>query len=330
MKGRSVFFLLIFTTLISAGVTYALLTSFGPQGTTTQIERLVTFEVRVSDTPNSTIPVIVVENVLGITPAGANLPVTLVTVPPPPGTQIANIPTGLFETPDLTRSPVPTIDSTLLVPDSPAERTVTALPEGCLPHVVQEGDTPFGIAQLYGADGFRLLAVNGLTEETAISLQIGDVIIVPLEGCPLEAPIAGDETEEPTATPTGPTPTFEVTLTASVTPTVTLAPTAASAQIEIVDVIRRGDITAEGVRIRNNGATVNVTGWELSDSQGNVFSFPEQLLFSNAEVTVFTREGQNTPANIFWGRDEAVWGEPGDVLTLRDADGDVQASLRLE
>jgi hypothetical protein len=169
-----------------------------------------------------------------------------------------------------------------------------------------------------------------LTEETSTSLQVGDILIVPLEGCPLEAQAAG---AEPTDTPEGEATveagTEDLTVSPSPSPTITLAPTAADAQIEIVEVVGAGDVTAEAVRIRNLGNTTDVTDWTLSDAQGNVFTFPQQLLFSNSELTVYTREGQKTPVALFWGRDAAVWGEAGDVLTLRDADGQVQASLRL-
>ena len=60
-------------------------------------------------------------------------------------------------------------------------------------------------------------------------------------------------------------------------------------------------ITAEAVKIHNNGQTVNVTGWTLSDSQGTTYDFPsDQLIFSNADVTVYTRDERNTPVVFFW------------------------------
>jgi LysM repeat protein len=192
------------------------------------------------------------------------------------------------------------------------------------------------VAELYGADVFDLMEVNGLDEETATFLQVGEVLIVPLEGCPLtrediatpepevealSAETTDEATEESTA---------EVTDEATVRPTLTLPPTATDAQVEIVEVVGAGDITAEGVVIRNTGSTVDMTGWTLTDTEGNTFTFPEQLLFSNASVTVFTRIGQNTPVALYWGENEAMWGEPGDVATLSDADGDAQSVFRLE
>lgn len=231
------------------------------------------------------------------------------------------------------------------------------LPAGCLAHVVAEGDTPFGVALEYEVDGFLLLQASGLTEEDATLLQIGDVLIVPLEGCPLEeldtflapsatpdaeataAPDADDaettaEADDSTAEATeerteAATNTPTATFTPSATPTITLAPTDENAQIEIVDIVNIGDVTAEGVRIRNTGSTVEITGWVLRDDDGNEYTFAEQRIFSRSEITVFTRSGDPTPVSLYWGLDEAVW-EPGDVLTLLDAAGNVQASLRIE
>lgn len=208
----------------------------------------------------------------------------------------------------------------------------TALPENCIAHELVDGDTPFGVAEQYGANPFLLMEVNGLDDDTASLLQIGDVLIVPLEGCNYNVPPTPTDAPEPTNTldPSEVTeePTLEFTPTITPTATITLAPTATNAQIEIVDVEGAGDVTAEGIRLRNNGNTINVTGWTLTDAEGNTFSFPEQLLFSNAEVTIYTRAGTNTPVALFWGLDEAVWTE-GDVLTLIDANDDIQASIRL-
>ena len=111
--------------------------------------------------------------------------------------------------------------------------------------------------------------------------------------------------------------------------TLTLPPTAINAQVQIVRVLGAGDITSEGVEIRNTGGVVDLTGWTLEDADGNVFTFPEQRLFTNGLVTVYTRRGTNTPIALYWGRSAAVWGEDGDGVTLADADGDVQATLRL-
>lgn len=175
------------------------------------------------------------------------------------------------------------------------------IPDSCPVYAIAEGDTPFGIALEFEVDGFLLLEVNDLTEEDASNLQIGQELVIPVEGCPVELFLLTDtptptetltpsitptpsntprasatptDTDEPTNTPTSTrTATPDVTLTPSVTPTVTLAATAANAQVEIVNVLGLGDVTTEGVRIRNEGATVNVTGWTLTDLDGNEYVF---------------------------------------------------------
>jgi hypothetical protein len=261
--------------------------------------------------------------------------VRIVTATPLPGS-VGPLPTGILETTNPTIS-VATLDPELLGADAALQETVTSLPENCIPHAIQEGDTPFGIAEVYGVSGLDIMEINGLTEETATQLQIGDVLIVPLEGCPLTpedvlTAQGEDATEEASAEITEEaTEGVEITNTPSptVVPTITLPPTAVNAQIEIVRVISAGDITAEGVEIRNLGGVVNMTGWTLTDSEGNIFTFPEQRLFTNGLVTVYTRVGQNTPIALFWGQSEAVWGDEGDSIVLANAEGEAQASLRL-
>lgn len=301
--------------------------------------------------PQSSAPEIITVPVLitATTDPNATPEVIVITATPQPGS-IGALPTGIIEDEEgvnATRPPAPTLDPEIVDADSVLQATVTALPENCILHVLAEGDTPFGVAEIYEADPFELVAINGLDDESSRFLDVGDVLIVPLEGCPLTAvevaQVVGidDETED-TATPSDdeseateeateeataeiteePTPTVE--------PTITLPPTAVNAQVEIVRVISAGDITAEGIEIRNTGGVVDLTDWTLEDSEGNTFTFPEQRLFTNGLVTVYTRRGTNTPIALYWGRSEAVWGESGDTVTLSDADGDVQASQRLQ
>jgi hypothetical protein len=269
----------------------------------------------------------VVEILITTTPdPNATVPVKIITTTPLPG-QVLGIPTDILSQAASTPAPSQTFDATALGADPDLQGTVTALPENCILHAVEAGDTPFAIAELYGADGFALLAVNGLTEETAAFLQIGEVLIVPLEGCPLqpqEAP-AGAATALPNAEDTEEP---EDTRTPTVTPTITLVPTAINAQVDIVQVIKAGDVTSEGIEIRNNGPVVDLSDWTLSDAEGNVYVFPERRLFTGGQLTVYTRVGEDTAIAHYWGRTEAIW-DPSDVVTLADEDGRVQATLRL-
>jgi hypothetical protein len=207
------------------------------------------------------------------------------------------------------------------------------VPTGCLVHVVGDGDTVFGVADEYGVNPFVMLEVNGMTEETAF-LNIGDELIVPVEGCPIEQIIVQPDTpdeedvEETEAVEETPEVTESANTTPTVTPTITLAPTAVDSEIEIVGIISGGDVTAEGVRIRNNGRLVDITGWVLTDADENEYTFGEQLIFSNSELTLYTRTGQDVPIARYWGLETAVW-QAGDVVTLANEDGDVQATYRV-
>jgi LysM repeat protein len=208
----------------------------------------------------------------------------------------------------------------------------TSLPANCIPHTIEEGDIPSELAVVYGVSVFDIMEANGLTEETATQIQIGDVLIIPLEGCnivpqvvPTQAALEGDEVDaEATAEET-----LDSTAAPTPTPTVTLAPTAATAQVVITRVIEPGDVTTEGVEIRNDGALIELTGWTLSDSQGNTFEFPQRFLFTGGLVTVYSRSGTETSIALFWNRSDAVW-EIDDVVTLRDANGVVQSTFRVQ
>ena len=327
MRRRSLITFVVLNVLISLGVAFAVISALGSQNRGGDERIGVTF-VRVVVTatidPNATPRVIII------------------TATPLPGQPLnAQLPTGLFETPDLTSSPFATFDLELLSANTDLQLTATALPAGCILHTVTEGDTPFGIAEQYGADGFALMELNLMDESSAANMQIGDVLIVPLEGCSLTAADltpADEATATATATATTARQATEEqseeaaevrpTATPTVRATMTLPPTATNAQVVIENVLDAGDITAEGVILKNTGNTVNINGWTLADIEGNLYTFEEQLLFSGASITLYSREGESTPVVLYWGQDEAVW-QAGDVVTLTDNNGEIQSIFRI-
>ena len=107
-----------------------------------------------------------------------------------------------------------------------------------------------------------------------------------------------------------------------------LLPTAITAQVEIASVQFWGDITAEVVEIRNLGNVVNLRGWELVNERGESFVFPDFRMQQGGLVRIFSRQGQNTPAALYWNRETPAWTE-GDTATLVDANGQVQAVFRV-
>jgi LysM repeat protein len=330
MQRRGLIAFVLLNILVTAAVAFAVVNlTGGRSGAVT--ERLVTFEVLVTTTPNPNVT-----------------PQVIIVTPTPEGGR-ATLPPDVLEGTSPAVANVPTLDPTLLSADTSLQGTGTALPSDCVPHPIADGENPSIIADIYGVSVFDLLAVNGLTEEDAVFLQIGQVLIVPLEGCdlvPVEPVVVSEETEDADApsiaAASSGTPgadddateeataelTPELSPTPTIRPTITLAPTATNAQVTIDQVLSAGDITREEVVIRNTGNTINLTGWTLSDGDGNLFVFDERRLFSGATVRINTRAGQNTPVVLYWGRQEAVFA-PGDVVVLADANGNVQATLRL-
>jgi LysM repeat protein len=212
---------------------------------------------------------------------------------------------------------IATIDPALLpsIPTDlpPGEPSATPADDGCIRHVVESGDVIFSIAQQYGVFPGDVLLANGLGEDHI--LQIGDVLIIPVEGC--------DALYTPTPIPTPSNTPFALT---QVAPTVTLPPTAANAQVVIVDVLSAGDVNTESVELRNLGNVVNLQGWTLSNEAGDTFLFPEFRMQQGALVRVFTRQGRNTPAALYWGRETAAWAA-GQTLTLADSGGQIQVTF---
>jgi LysM repeat protein len=215
---------------------------------------------------------------------------------------------------------VATIDPVLLpaIPTDPPPGEPTATPEddGCIRHVVEAGEFIVTIAQQYGVFPGDILTANGLTEDDVTRLQIGDVLIIPVEGC------AALYTPTPQPTPSN-TP-FALTQNA---PTVALPPTAVDAQVAITNVLNWGDINSEAVELRNQGGVINLQGWTLSNGSES-FLFPEIRMQPGSLLRVFSRQGPNTPAALYWGREAPAW-NVGDTLSLVDATGQVQATFQI-
>ena len=177
-----------------------------------------------------------------------------------------------------------------------------ALSDNCVFHTVVAGDTPYGIAQKYGADRKLLLEVNDLTLESII--QIGDVLRVPLEGCAIEG-VARGSVSPPTATPLP-----------------------AEVDIAISSAEGIGDITAEAITLHNAGAQVNISGWTLRDADGKSYTFPATLLLAEGDLVIFSRNGTSTDGAHFWGSDESIW-SVGESATLTDAAGNLRKRLQI-
>jgi len=239
--------------------------------------------------------------------AGPQVSVITATPPDEEGIEVPNV------------TAVATIDPALLPPIPtdlpPGQPSPTRQNDGCIRHVVESGDVIISIAQEYGVFPGDVLLANDL-DENAI-LHIGDVLIIPVEGC--------NVLTTPTVAPSPSNTPFSLT---RVAPTVTLAATSVNAQVEIAEVVFWGDVNSEAVELRNMGNVINLQGWTLSNVRGDIFRFPEFRMQQGSRVRVFSRQGQNTPAALYWNRETPAWRQ-GDVVTLRDSAGQLQTTFRI-
>ena len=80
------------------------------------------------------------------------------------------------------------------------------------------------------------------------------------------------------------------------------------------------DVSGEFLLLANrSGRTLEMTNWRLSDRAGHRFVFPRVFLPADAQVRIWTKRGLNTPGDLYWGHDKAIWNNPGDTATLYDA-----------
>lgn len=83
------------------------------------------------------------------------------------------------------------------------------------------------------------------------------------------------------------------------------------------------NLTGEWVNLTSTGnESVEISGFELSDEAGHVYRFPQGTrLASNATLTVYTGQGDDTATELYWGRGQAVWNNGGDTARLVDTEG---------
>ncbi len=130
-----------------------------------------------------------------------------------------------------------------------------------------------------------------------------------------------------------PQPTLALTLMPLPTPQPTLLPTATlpsldQAWVEINSVAGLGDVSTEVLTLSRVGAgELLMTGWQLRDEDGHVFTFPE-MIWQSGSIQVYTLAGRNNPTGLYWGLTEPVW-ESGELVLLTDSQGNERAQLRL-
>jgi hypothetical protein len=144
------------------------------------------------------------------------------------------------------------------------------------------------------------------------------------------AALDGAATPTPSAAPAAPTPIAAddgaVTATpAAATPvaasdgaaasTAEPAATAAAPIVRISAVLFPGQLAREVVVLVNQGDQVDLTGWVLSSSNGNTYTFGNVTLFRESFINLRSSSGADVPTDLYWNRSEPAF-QAGDTLTL--------------
>lgn len=187
---------------------------------------------------------------------------------------------------------------TATLPPSPTPATYT----------VQPGDTLFHISQVLGIDMEALMAANGITDPD--SLDVGQVLRIP--------EFEGESAAQPRPALPGGTPI----------PSATPNPDNEAPRVQIREVSGAGNFESETILLLNTGGQADMTGWMLDDGRGHQYTFPNFVLHNDGAVNVHTKAGIDNPIDLYWGLDQAIW-LPGSVVTLRDANGQVQDTFRI-
>jgi hypothetical protein len=97
--------------------------------------------------------------------------------------------------------------------------------------------------------------------------------------------------------------------------------------IEINNVFGVGDLQTEAVRLQRLGeGELWLTGWQLKDSDGNIYIFPELMLNKDGAVEVNSRIGTDTVIELHWGLTQAAF-NPGEEVSLFDPQGNLRSTF---
>lgn len=183
-------------------------------------------------------------------------------------------------------------------------------------YTVQQGDTLSTIAEEFGVTVEDILAANDLENPDALS--VGDVLGIPLT--PGAVPPVPTDALLPTDTPV-PQPTLD--------PSVPTPQDFGEPELDIALVIGAGDLAEERIQIQQTGdAQVSLLGWQVQSPDGQVYTFPQLMLFKDGAVTLYTKAGANNVTELYWGLDQPVW-ESGAVVTLLDPAGNIVAAYQI-
>jgi hypothetical protein len=111
-------------------------------------------------------------------------------------------------------------------------------------------------------------------------------------------------------------------------PAATLNPNA-KVSVDIVSIVGAGLLDAESVTIKNAGdEPLKLSGWQLKDSDKNIFIFPDLTLNTNGAVQIHTKPGADNVIDLYWNAGAPVW-QSGEEAQLLDSGGKVQDTYQV-
>jgi len=95
--------------------------------------------------------------------------------------------------------------------------------------------------------------------------------------------------------------------------------------LDVQAVIVPGDLDTERVLIRNAySEAVSLQGWQVKNSSGDEYTFPILTLYPGGSVALYSRSGENTALELYWGLTRAAW-KSGVTVILLDSQGNQRA-----
>lgn len=180
-----------------------------------------------------------------------------------------------------------------------------------LEYQVQAGDTLGALARRFEVTIDEIVQANDLSDPNR--LDVGQTLLIPVKNELI-----------PTTTP----PPAEETVIVS---SGTEIPTEVSGagEVKIENVVGAGDLASERVQINRLGTgDLSLAGWQILDEDGDLFTFPQLNLFESGGVNVYTKAGQDTVVDLYWGLNDPVW-RSGETVILLDNQGNVRATYRV-
>jgi endonuclease YncB( thermonuclease family) len=81
----------------------------------------------------------------------------------------------------------------------------------------------------------------------------------------------------------------------------------------------------EFIVIKNNGAEIDMAGWQMKDEATHIYTFNNTLLGTGESVTIYSGKGSDYGNVLYWDLDTTVWNNDGDTVFLRDSEDNLAA-----